>query len=242
MKKLLVVMTFLLALVLVGCESTPQDYVSQEEYDVLEERVEELELIIDNLVVTDGLNGQRDYYVNGQSFYVSRAGFEMELVVKEKDYLDKTKFPDYIWTLDENYITVDDLGNLLSQKYLGTNSSTITGFQYKLQLEKPSEMSNEEYMVRVCMLILELAEYDFYTIDSPELYIELISGGSQYIKVRMSLLVTDKYNLHPAIFWNEMLDTRIEGLNNLDLTLIEQYYDDFILNGTFDGYVLNYGK
>jgi len=238
MKKILLALIFLLVISLAGCDSPAIDYASQDDYEALEERVSELETYLDQLVVTTGLNGQVDYYINSDGkVYVSRMGFEM--IAKEKDYLDKSKFPDYIWDIDDNYISVNDLGNLLSQKYLGVESETITGFQYKMQLEKPIDMTDDEFMVRLCMMVLELAEYDFYTIDSPELYIEFVSGGSEYMKVRMSLLVTDKYNLHPAIFWNEMLDTRIEGIE-FDTELSQGYYDEFILNETFDGYVLDY--
>lgn len=237
MKKLLLVLTFLLTLSLGACNNAPEDFVSQEEYNLLEERVLALEEELGSLVVTRGLNGQVDYYVNGEQYFLSLSSFEM--MVTEKDYLDKTKFPSYIFDLDGEYIDVNELGNLLSQKYLGIDSTTTIGFQYKIKLEQPENMSTSEYMARICMMIVELSEYDFYTIDSPELYIEFVAGGSQYMKVRMSLLVTDKYILHPAIFWNELMDTRLVGIS-VPPVVVEEFYDNFIIEETFTGYVLDY--
>ena len=88
------------------------------------------------------------------------------------------------------------------------------------------------------MLILELSQYDFYTIDSTTLSIQFIyNGSSSYIITRMALLIDDKYDLHPAIFWNGLMDTKISGLN-YDKAELDTIYDDFITNETFDGYVL----
>lgn len=243
MKKLLLVITLVLTMGLGACGIAPDTYVSQDEFDGLEERVIELEATLESLVCSVGLNGQYDCYINeGQAntnVYLSLGAYEQ--MASETDYLDKSKFPSYIFDEFGEYISVNELGNLLSQKYLGVESTTVTGFQYKMQVYRPSGMDIDEYMTRLCMMIIELSEYDFYTIDSPELYIEMANGGSQYIKVRMSLLVTDKYSLHPAIFWNELMDTRIEGIT-FDTQTVQTYYDTFVLNDTFSGYVLDYNK
>ena len=71
MKKLLLVITFFLIVSLGACNTAPSDYVSQEDYNKLEqsvieleERTTQLESTMDNLVCSIGLNGQYDCYVN----------------------------------------------------------------------------------------------------------------------------------------------------------------------------------
>lgn len=246
MKKLLLVISFIAIMLLGACTSAPDDVALENRVKELELQLAELqldqealELRFDNLVMSEGLNGQRDYYENSpdSAIYMSRLGYEM--MVTEKDYLDKSKFPSYIFNAEGEYVSVNELGNLLTLKYLGIESVTVTGYQFKIQLYDEIDLSNEEYIVRLSMMIIELSQYDFYTIDSPELMIINLFTTTHYMHVRMSLLVTDKYNLHPAIFWNELLDTRIENYT-FDIELMDAIYDQYILDGTFDGYVLNY--
>jgi len=241
MKKLYILLATLLMVVSLGACSpsgTP-DYVTQDDLDDLALRVVTLEDRFDNLIMSEGINGQVAYYENEapeEVMYLSLAGFEY-ISQTETDYLDKGKFPDYIWDLGGEYITVDDLGDLLTQKYFGINSETTIGFQYKMIIIKPVDMSQDDFITRLSMMIMELSNYDFYTIDSPELYIRLNDGASSYFKVRMSLLVSDKYNLHPAIFWGGMMDTRIVG-TAFNVIEVEALYNQYILDETFDGYVL----
>jgi hypothetical protein len=245
MKKILVLLTVLLVMGLGACASSP-DTLDERVIDLenevltLQEELDLLEARFDNLVVSTGLNGQVDYYENDS--YVSTEQITMSLLayeqlVKETDYLIKANFPDYIWDDNDNYITVNDLGNLLTQKYFGISSETTIGFQYRMTVYKPADMDYGDYITRLSMMIMELSHYDFYTIDSPELYIIVSEGASQHVKVRMSLLVSDKYDLHPAIFWSEMMDTDIKGFS-YDESQVQALYDDYMLNLTFDGFVL----
>jgi hypothetical protein len=260
MKKLLLVLSLVMVMVLGACVPSTEPYDDSDlqvkvntlnvkvnslenELDTVQDELEALRQQFSNLVYTDGLNGQRDYYINkdGGGVMLSLMDYT-QLASTEKDYLDKTKFPDYIWGLDEEYVSVEELGDLLCDKYLGIDCTSITGFQYKIKAFKPEGMNDTEYMVRLSMMMVELAEYDFYTIDSSELYIEFIEGSSKYIKTRMSLLVTDKYNLHPALFWNSLMDTQIVGMSVNDEACMT-IYQDYVTNETFSGYVLpNYSK
>ena len=246
MKKLLaIIISLVLVIGLVGCKSPTDTTDLENRLDLLEASVEEQQNKIDvledfyrSVVPTVGLNGQVDYYYNNQS-YLSLTSFNlMTDEKKEKDYLDATKFPDYIWDLNEDYISVDDLVNKLTMKYFGLESEGLTGFQFKIKMDSSDlDITNEEFIVRACMMIMELSEYDFYTIDTTQLYFEFIAGGSQYMTVRMSLLINDNYVLHPAIFWSGLMDTTIEGIT-YDVSLLEAMYDQYILDETFSGYVL----
>lgn len=245
MKKILaIIISLVLVIGLVGCQSPTDTTDLENRLDLLELSVEEQQNKIDvledfyrSVVPTVGLNGQTDYYVNyGDEQYMSMMSYE--LLKTEKDYLDKAKFPDYIWNNDEEYISVDDLVNKLTMKYFGLESEGLTGFQFKIKMDSSDlDITNEEFIVRACMMIMELSEYDFYTIDTTQLYFEFIAGGSQYMTVRMSLLINDNYVLHPAIFWSGLMDTTIEGIT-YDVSLLEAMYDQYILDETFSGYVL----
>lgn len=250
MKKLLVILSLVLIVGLGACSPSSTDLEQrvidlENEVITLQDNIDLLEERFDNLVVTTGLNGQTVYYenesynelINDAELSMSLLGYEM--IAKEADFIDKAKFPDYIWDINGDYITVDDLGNLLTQKYIGISSETTIGFQYRMTIYKPADMEISEFMARLSMMIMELSYYDFYTIDSPELYIIINTGASQSVKVRMSLLVSDRYNLHPAIFWGELMDTSVIGFS-YNTTIVQEYYDNFILNETFNGYVLNY--
>lgn len=239
MKKLLVLFSLLVVITLSGCASAPQgDYVTQDELDELELRLSEVESYLNRMVWVGYLLDEEDEQLSASNgIHLSLSSFEY-LSSTEKDLLDKTKFPEYIWGLDGEYISVDELGDLLTQKYFGVSSKSEIGFQYKISFQRPSDLSSEEIMVRLSMLILELGEYDFYTLDSPELYFDLLgSGSTQYIKVRTSLLTTDKYTLTPEIFWGQLLDIKVFQFG-YDESQCQAIYDQYILDGTFDGYVL----
>ena len=210
----------------------------QAQIDALNLALADLQDRFDNLVVTTGLNGQTDYYENNEGLYMA----EFIPLAKESDYVDLSKFPDYIWDINGDYISIDDLGKLLVAKYFdGLVANANTGFQFRIDFTLyNSPMSNEEFIARLSMLVIELSYYDYYTIDSSQLYFYLyFNQYTVQLKSRMSLLVTDKYTLDPAIFYLELLDVDIEGIS-YDEVIVQQFCDDFILNETFTGYVLDY--
>ena len=247
MKKIILVLTILTSVfMLSACNSADSNTDLEERVIALEEELEALEARFDNLVITTGINGQTDYYENDSSAYqeedVLLSLTFYELAVKEDDYLDKSKFPDYIWSLDGNYVSVDDLANLLVNKYFnGAEASGETGSQFRIDFfYDDDEMSNEEYIARLSLLVMELSSYDFYTIDSSQLYFYLhFNLQTIQFKSRMSLLVTDKYTLDPAIFYGELLDVSISGIV-YDFLTVQALCDEFILNETFIDYVLDY--
>ena len=249
MKKLYMIMISLVLMIGLGACTPSQDTSELDELtnrielvendlELQQDKIDVLEEFYRNVVPSVGLNGQTDYYYN-QENYLSLASFD--LLTSEKDYLDKTKFPDYIWNIEGEYVDVNELAKLLVEKYLGLTEdvSGFTGTTFTIKLDNDTEFTNEDFMVRVCMMIMELAEYDFYTIDSSQFYIEFVGGASEYMIGRTSLLVSDNYNLHPAIFWSGLLDTQVEGIT-YDVLLLDDIYDTFIENETFSGYVLDY--
>jgi hypothetical protein len=239
MKKLLSLITIMILVIGLGACAPSQDYNYEEDLQDLQEQItaqqEEIDALnerIDNLVVSVGLNGQVSIYENQSSMF-SRMTY---LDLKEKDVLNKLKFPDYIWDLNGDYVDVQRLGNLLTQKYFGESSTNRTGFQFRITMNEDG-MSDNEIVARLSLMIMELSHYDFYTIDTSELYIMVLDGGTKSITVRTSLLVSPDYNLSPEIFYESMLDTRIYGMS-VDASVVANIVQGHITNGTFDGFVL----
>jgi hypothetical protein len=196
-----------------------------------------LENRLDNMVSVTGLNNQTVWYENEDD--LSMLGMEL---AKEDDYIDVNDFPDYIWDINGDYITINDLASLLVAKYFAdTPVATNYGVQYKFAFTyNNSEMSNEEFMARLSMLVIELSNYDYYLIDSSQLYFYLTFNlQTVQLTSRMVLLVNAKYAIAPAIFFEELLDVRVTGID-YDSVIVQQYCDDFILNEDFIGYVINY--
>ena len=245
MKKLLLILSFFLVVGLGACENAPtdlpnEDYVTIEQYEELDERLAYVESYLKRMVwqgylLPEGAEGT--YEEDTISASVQDFEFLSTMELAEKDYLDASKFPSYIFDESGNYINAQTLGNMLSQKYFGVDSTTTIGFQYKIVLIPPSNMSQSEIMSRLGLMLVELELYDFYLLDSNELYIQLNTGGSEYVKAKISLFTTDKYVFHPAMIWEGMLDTRLYGID-VTSTTVEGYYDDFVNSETFTGYVL----
>ena len=244
MKKLLSIITILLVISLGACSPKANDDL-ENRVETLEAQVEVLQDFYENVVKVEGLNGQVDYFVNedNKNYYLSASYLEtmIQLADKtEKDYLDKTKFPDYIWDNDGEYISIEDLDTMLAEKYFGEVNGTIfeTGSQYHFIFNLDTNMSDEEFIVRLSMLIIELSNYDFYTIDSSELHIYVLLNDSPVeITIRMMLLIEDNFNLQPQLFWSELMDTTIKGITYNENEL-QSIYDGYVTNETFNGYVL----
>ncbi|NOQ50463.1 MAG: hypothetical protein GQ557_02200 [Mycoplasmataceae bacterium] len=242
MKKTIIsLIVIMIMVVFVGaCSPTDTpDYVTQEELNEVQAQLNEVQSYLDRMVWVGYMLPETDIDLNNEEvFYVSRLGLEY-LVSTESDLIDWSKFPDYILDLNGDYISVDDLGNMLTQKYFGIDSTTIAGFQYKMTIIKPIDMSQDDFVIRLSMMIIELSYYDFYTLGIPELYIVLNEGASSHIKIRMSILNTDKYDgsLVPAMFYGGLMDAQIMGLS-FNAENVELLYAQYILDETYFGFVL----
>lgn len=261
MKKILLVLLTIISVILLGACASSDDTldsrvselenvieVQQTQIDALQDELDGLALLFEileerfnNVVSTVGINRQVDYYENQSTSPLSDMAYET--LIKEEDVLDKSKFPDYIWDIDTGeYVSINDLTKLLVAKYFnGTNAVGSTGYQYRTTFTLNDEdMSNEEFVARLSMMVIELSNYDFYTIDTSQLYYYIyFNNQTVELQARMSLLVTDKYELSPVIFYEELLDTKISGIS-YDSLIVETYCNDYITNETFIGYVLNY--
>lgn len=257
MKKLLFIIIALLTFAFIGCDQATAEQTTQYDYsqdidlleaqlqsqiDQIEAQIVELQALIDNITAIEGLNGRVSYYIN----QVQTLSETLSELKTEKDYLDKSKLPDYLFDINGEFVNEHDLQSLLGSKYLGiydiVNDDAIVGFQFKLKYIINSPIADiDEFVARVIMLVNELRLYDFYIIGSSEIYLSFdIEGiGTVYFKFLVQTLLTDTLPVVPDVVCNEWLFTQLYGLSpNVDN--VQAYYDAYVLNGTFDGYVLNY--
>ena len=276
MKKiLLMILVFTIALGLSGCVSTSalQDY--KDELDEVSLELEELqaeidadaiateaqleafvlalealELRIDNIGSITGLNGQESYYEATEDMLMTMSVMKMA-VTEMKDTFDKTKSPSYLMDDNGNYVPFEQLAYKLKAKYF--EDDTIhevdmfqMGSQAYFRIGIISDISEEEIVARIVLMIEELRLYPFYLLSSPELVIHIYRFDTvdhqTKVTIPLTVVVNDFFQLTCDGVFDQDYDMRAEFDTELDLALIEAYYDNFVLLNTFDGYVLNYTK
>jgi len=136
MKKLLtILLTFILVIGLGACAPSQDTKELEDRIEILEEQMLEVEDILVNIEVIEGLNGQREYYIPSTSTVSKFVGVSASDVEPLGDALDKTKAPDYVLDINEEYISFEQVAQLLVDKYFENNvllTSATIGFQIKL--------------------------------------------------------------------------------------------------------------
>jgi|LGVF01.2.fsa_nt_gb hypothetical protein len=258
MKKiLLVILTLTIVFGLGACDSAPtEEYATKSELQLLEEEIQALQERIDNLVVVKGLNGQVSIYENQtlkDELDLKLVTLSLEMMVV-KDTFDKAKdAPDYIKDEFGGYVSFEDLGMLLKQKYFNTLSITTSdifeiGSQAYIQIWLgDTNLTNDDILARTILLIEEVRNYDFYVLSCNELEVYIMftndNGNDSRISVNIPLVVI--INNYFEITPNGILDGDYEmelwtfNANVIELN-VQTLYDDYKTNLTYDGFVLNY--
>lgn len=230
MKKLLIVLVALFSFTLLGCDNENEIEVLENRVAELESRVDEIETLLTEMEFIEGINGQREYY--------TPTALSIQLLGEE---LDKTKAPSYVLDNEENYINFSQVAQLLVTKYFGTSVTITTaeiGYQVKLMLQN-HEITQEEYLTRMILLIDELSNYDFYIIGSSEIYIQANFDGTSYIKIPIQTLRSSFVTITPEVIYSRLYEVKIYRMT-FDIETVQSLYNDFVANETFVGYVLNY--
>ena len=246
MKKLLV---FIIALVLVlsigGCQNPPQDTLEDTELEqrvtTLEGQVAELEGILVDLEVIEGLNGQKEYYLPQETQTTFAQTVSAGYIELLGDELDKTKAPSYVLDANGDYVPFDDVIDLLFTKYFGekaTVTNALIGFQIKIVLNT-NDISQEEYMARLIMLINELSLYDFYIIGGSELYIQSYWEATSYIKIPIQTLRSSFITITPEVIYTGTYEIQLSNVS-YDNISVQTLYDEYMASGLYGGYVLDY--
>lgn len=223
--------------------------------DEIELSILALQERIDNLVVTKGLNGQTSIYEN-QSVYTAENNPLTRLstsLTQLKDTFDKNKTaPAYIVDIDGTYVSFRELGYRLKTKYFGNSSvhgeeMFDIGSKALIKIFFTSDMSNEEVLARSILFIEELRLYEFYILSCPELELRIYRQDSYDHKVIVNIplvvMINDYFDITPdGIISGDYEMSLFVTDNGLNQSLTEQYYNSFVNNNTFEGYVLNWGK
>ena len=254
MKKiLLVILTLTLVFGLGACNNAPtEDYATKSELELLEIEIEALQERIDNLVVVRGLNGQVIIYEN-QSLYdeleASLVTLSVEYMVV-KDTFDKAKdAPDYIKNDAGGYISFEDLGGLLQAKYFGENTLSAydkftMGSKAFMQFELSGVQDTNDIFAKTIILIEEIRNYSFYVLSCSELEISLIYDNSVLtIIIPLVVVINDYFEITLNGIYDGDYEMRIEMYQTtIDEELSQAFYNGYILDELFNGYVLNYTK
>lgn len=237
MKKLYGSILIAILIVLVGCQS-PTDTDLEKRVDTLEQQVSELESILVDLQVIEGLNGQREYYLPQEqsTMFQGVSAYSVELLNNE---LDTTLAPTYVLDENDNYVEFEQLAKLLSIKYYGEDlvTSANMGSVVEIILDKP-DLTQEEFVARTALMIVELSEYDFYIIGSSELVIQTNFNSTSRIILPIQTLRSSFITIDAISIINGIYEIRKQGLTYITDDVLA-YYNDYITNETYNGYVLN---
>ena len=275
MKKILLILIVTMVLGLSGCvqSSALQDYkreldeVSLELEELQEEinadnivteaqleafimALEALELRIDNIGSITGLGGVESYYETTENIVQTMSVMLLE-VEQLKDTFDKTKSPPYLLDDLGEYVSFEQLAYKLKAKYFGDETihevdSFHMGSQAYFRFGITSDISEEEVVARITLMIEELRLYNFYLLSSPELVIHVYRFDTvdhqTKIVIPLTVVVNDFFTLTVDGIIDCDYDMRATFDTELDLVLAQAYYDEFVLNETFVGFVLNFTK
>jgi len=257
MKKILALFIVIFSFTLVSCNEvavTEQDYSAdiellQEQLSVLESKLElldsgyeqlyanydEMQKLLVEIGVIEGLNGQNAYYLP--------TALSFELLGTE---LEKDKAPSYVLDENEDYVPFADVAQLLVDKYfsgiLTVGSTDLRDVVY-IYIEDFDNviMSQNEYLARSILMLEELGNYDFYIIGSTGIQLSTSFEyiGTASIKIPMQSLRSEFITLTPEVIYTGAYEVSITQMT-YNIALVQAYYDGYVLNETFSGYVLDF--
>jgi hypothetical protein len=281
MKKILLVLVMLFTFSFVACDNaetttlapttlaptTAYDYsvdIAEVDND-LQAQIDDLELQIgllqdriNNIVVTEGLNGQYSYYEN----QLTELNYTLSLLTSQTNstYFDSTLAPNYTYDENGDYITAFQLMNMLRLKYFSelsvTNGSNMEAYMldklyiYLLLDNGEGILSPGDIIARMILLTEELSHYDHYMLSCPfyEINMLVLTDGYNYeynLKIPLTVMLNDYFTITAGSIldggYEMYLNVNIGvGLNVYVKDNVYTYYDAYALDNTFTGYVLNY--
>jgi len=211
MKKLLVILTILSVLVLGACSPNAEPYDDTkvtEDIINLELQYQEMLDYLETLGVIDGLNGQSEIFIKPD--YTLNYLSAVTMIDSEKNYMDKSKAPEYLFDENGDFVDANELGALLKMKYYGTTVHEddwyVVGFQYKMRIRiNNDDFTPAQFMARTILMVEELRNYDFYIIGSSEVYLMLSYNGAWvHIKIPVQTMRSDFITITPTVIAKEI--------------------------------------
>lgn len=237
MKKLygVLALVIILSMSLVGCQS-PTDSTSLTEKEILES-VEKYcktdiisqELVCDTSEITD-----------------------VRVFTMLQAYEDTTQYPSYMLDSEGQYVTMEQLGLLLKDKYFGISKYTNDNY-YKSEGVTMLQFSNDdqydynpnELYAKMVLILQEISNYNYYILNN-EVIVKFIwnttDGYTKIFELKTSSenLLSDTLIISPDSFFTGYLEMKYR--DNGEVEVVEEnitaLYDYYVENGTYDGYVL----
>jgi len=250
---------------------TPIDYYTKDEIDTMilevNDKVDVVTSIMLNIGVIQGLSGQKEYFYKNESTralasmpkdilkqtLLAMPLSELRMINEEVADINYELLPTYTYEENGDYISFKDLSNKILNKYMGVSvnvtESLFYGDAYILVKDYTSGLTPEEVFARMSLLVNELTEYGYYRIGITSLriyYILYEDSNPRVMEITLPNVVINNpnsFNLTPTMIYNNEVDIncRLDNVT-LNLATIEALFNQYILDDTFSGYVLNYTK
>ena len=171
-----------------------------------------------------------------------------------KDTFDKSKFPSYMVDEFDEYVPFDDVATKLKEKYFNDTTNGLNDIGYDtysmgtkaiITYVFDTDYTINELVARSVLLIEELRLYEFYVLSCSELALQIHAQMGNYtetitIKIPLVVMINSGFTIELEGILSQDYEMEITSSMPIDKTTAQQYYDDYVLNKTFTGYVLNY--
>ena len=263
MKKLLLIFVLSFTFLFIGCD-TSQNTTNEienttvttenillgieEQIADIEAKIALLEARLNGLVTVKGLNGQVLYYEN--EIKTLKLGLETLY-----NTFNPTLAPTYMYDINGDYINFSNLSVLIKNKYFSDVAQNYEQDRYEMTpfaimhfYFEDSNIAFNDIIARIIIIVEEITNYEYYTLSSNGLKIDIVySDGNYthqiYFTIPTVVLINDMFTLNfDSIIGNQFESYFItpESYDIIDYDQVKIYYDNYKLNNTFDGYVLNY--
>lgn len=178
-------------------------------------------------------------------------------LVNAKDKLDVTKYPSYIIDEEGYFLQFDVLGQRFKEKYFGVLEEhvyddyyfvdfikdNVTSFKFVLE----GDYNPNDIYARMIILIQEFENYGYYYVSNGLIQVEVVWFDSLNLvhKIKIGTTTSSLLDVDFSVDYNTFIDGDLGSLIRLEAVTInivevETFYNDYITNLTYDGYVLDY--
>lgn len=242
MKKIILILTIMISVMLLGACSSSDSTDLEERVIELEEQMSEVEQILIDIQIIEGLNGEREYYLPDNYTIKDTVwqGVNASTIETLGTELDKNNAPSYVLDENEEYIPFANVAQLLVNKYYGDVELLVAtiGVQTDIVISS-GDMTQDEFIAKTILLVEELSNYDFYIISSTQLVIQTQFNSTARIFIPIATLRSTFITMTPELIINGTYEIRKTGLS-YDSVLVKDLYNQYVLSEEYINYVLDF--
>ena len=167
-------------------------------------------------------------------------------------YEDTTQYPSYMLDSEGNYVSMEQLGKLVKTKYFQLGNQEYDKYYKEEGVTYLQFVDNDfvdydqnQIFAKLVLILEELSDYKYYILNNEVLvrfFWHSTDGYTKSVQLKTASenLLSDTLVISPDSFFTGYLEMKYK----LDSVLIDEeiitlIYDDYVTNGTFNGYVLN---